>query len=78
MANVLEKKETLTKREKELHELLADYTRALQNARAQVRFYEGELEKTLTELHDVRQERKHLADLIEGMWNGPNVRNAPN
>ena len=78
MANPLEKKEALAKREEALHEKLAGYTHALQSARAQVRFYEGELEKTLAELHDVRQERKYLADLIEGMWNGPNVRNAKN
>lgn len=78
MANPLEKKEALVQREKELHEALADYTQALQSARAQVRYYESALEKTLTELHEVRQERKYLADLIEGMWNGPTVRNAPN
>ena len=78
MANPLEKKEALVKKEKELHEALADYTQALQSARAQVRYYESALEKTLTELHEVRQERKYLADMIEGMWNGPKVRNAPN
>ncbi len=78
MANALEKKEALAKREKELHESLADYTQALQTARAQVRLCEAALEETLTELHTVRQERKYLADMIEGMWNGPNVRHATN
>ena len=78
MANPLEKKDALVKKEEALHEKLADYTQALQTARARVRFYEGALEKTLTELHEVRQERKYLSDLIEGMWNGPSVRNAKN
>ena len=78
MANVLEKKEALKKREEDLHELLADYTQALQTARAQVRSYERALEDTITELHNVREERKYLADMIEGMWNGPKVRHAAN
>ena len=76
MANPLEKKEALAKKERELHETLTDYTQALQSARAQVRYYENALERTLTELHEVRKERKYLADMIEGMWNGPNVRHA--
>lgn len=68
--NVVQKRLLLEKKEQELHELLTEYTRRLQNARAQVKLFEDSLEQTLKELHAVRQERNELTQLLDGAWNG--------
>jgi len=69
--NEIARREALDARKHELHEQLSESTRRLQQARAQVRYYEQMMERTLTELHEVTQEYDHLTTLIEGMWNGP-------
>ncbi len=71
MRNEIARREALNARKHELHEQLSEHTRRLQQARAQVRYYEQALEQTLAELHKVTQEYDYLTDLIEGMWNGP-------
>lgn len=69
--NVVQKRLLLEEREKQLHEQLTEHTRRLQNARAQVKLFEDSLELTIKELHDVRQQRNELTELMEGAWNGP-------
>ncbi len=71
MRNEIARREALDARKHELHEQLSESTRRLQQARAQVRYYEQAMEGTLTELHEVTQEYDQLTTLIEGMWNGP-------
>ena len=71
MENPLQKRLLLEQREKRLHEQLAEDTRQLQIARATLKRCEASLEKTLKELHDVRQEYDELTRMIEGLWNGP-------
>ncbi len=71
MRNEIARREALDARKHELHEQLSENTRRLQQARAQVRYYEQAMERTLTELHKVTQEYNELTSLIEGMWNGP-------
>lgn len=69
--NAVQKRILLEAREKELHERLTEETRRLQTVRAQAKLYEDALERTLKELHLVRQEWKELTELLEGVWNGP-------
>lgn len=69
--NPIQRRLVLEEREKKLHEQLAEDTRRLQLARAQLKQAEDTLEKTLKELHDVREQRNELTKLIEGAWNGP-------
>lgn len=71
MRNEIARREALEVRKNELHEQLSENTRRLQQARAQVRYYEQAMEQTLTELHEVTKEYDYLTSLIEGMWNGP-------
>ena len=69
--NPIQKRLKLEEREKRLHEQLAEDTRRLQNARAQVKLFEDAMEQTIKELHEVRHQRNELTELIEGVWNGP-------
>ena len=69
--NPIQKRLKLEEKEKRLHEQLAEDTRRLQNARAQVKIYEDAMERTIRELHEVRHQRNELTELIEGVWNGP-------
>lgn len=73
MGNEISKRIALEKRERELHEQLANATRHLQSARVQLRLCEEALEQTLTELHEVKQQKKEITGLLESMWNGPNA-----
>lgn len=70
MGNEISKRIELEKQEKMLHERLADDTRRLQSARAQLKLCEEALEQTLAELHDVKQQKKAITGLLESMWNG--------
>jgi len=78
--NPLQKRLRLEEQEKKLHEQLAEDTRRLQNARAQVKLCEEAMERTIKELYDVRHQRNELTDLLEGVWNGPaaSQRKGPN
>jgi hypothetical protein len=69
--NAVQRRMLLEQREKELHERLTEETRRLQTARAQEKMFEEAMERTLKELHSVRQEWKELTQLLEGVWNGP-------
>lgn len=69
--NPIQKRLKLEERERRLHEQLAEDTRRLQNARAQVKLFEDAMEQTIKELHEVRHQRNELTELIEGVWNGP-------
>ncbi len=70
-ANPIEKRLQLEQREHELHDQLTEDTRRLQMARAQVKYYEDSMERTLKELHDVRQQKTELIELLSTTWNGP-------
>jgi hypothetical protein len=70
VANEIAKRSALEKRERILHEQLAEDTRRLQIARAHVRRCEQALEQTLNDLHDVQEQRKEITGIIESMWNG--------
>ncbi len=70
MGNEISKRIALEKRERELHEQLASATRHLQSARIQLKLCEDALEHTLTELHEVKQQKKKITGLLESMWNG--------
>ena len=69
--NAVERRIQLEKKEQELHDQLTEDTRRLQMARAQVKHYEEIMERTLKELHDVRQQKTDLIELLEKTWNGP-------
>ncbi|GIK58346.1 MAG: hypothetical protein HND44_17405 [Chloroflexi bacterium] len=69
--NTIEKRLQLEQREHELHDQLTEVTRRLQMARAQVKYYEDNMERTLKELHDVRQQKTELIELLRTAWNGP-------
>ena len=71
MDNPIQRRLKLEERERKLHEQLAEDTRRLQNARAQVKLFEDAMERTIKELHEVRHQRNELTELIEGIWNGP-------
>ncbi len=71
--NAVDKRLQLERREQELHDQLTDDTRRLQMARAQVKYYEDNMERTLKELHDVRQQKTELIELLNTAWNGPNA-----
>ncbi len=71
MENPIQKRLVLEEREKKLHEQLAEDTRHLQSARLQLKLSEEKLERTLKDLHKVREQRDELTELIEGAWNGP-------
>jgi hypothetical protein len=60
----------LEKQERMLHERLADDTRRLQSARAQLKLCEEALEQTLAELHEVKKRKQEITGLLESMWNG--------
>lgn len=68
--NAVERRLQLEQREHELHDQLTEDTRRLQIARAQVKFYEEAMERTLKELHDVRQQKTELIELLDATWNG--------
>lgn len=70
MGNEIAKRIELEKRERMLHERLAEDTRRLQSARAQLKLCEDSLEQTLAELHEVKKEKKAITGLLESMWNG--------
>lgn len=70
-ANAVERRLQLEQREHELHDQLTEDTRRLQMARAQVKYYEDVMERTLKELHDVRQQKTELIELLSTTWNGP-------
>ena len=69
--NPLQRRLKLEEREKKLHEQLAEDTRRLQNARANVKLCEDAMERTIKELTEVREQRNELTELLEGVWNGP-------
>ena len=71
MANAITRRRELEKRERLLHEQLADHTRRLQMARVHLKNCEDALEQTLNELHIVKQEKKKVTGMLESMWNGP-------
>lgn len=71
MGNEITKRMELEKRERKLHEQLAEDTRRLQTARAHLQMCEKAMEQTLAELHDVKQQKKEVTNLLESMWNGP-------
>ena len=70
MGNEIAKRIALEKRERQLHERLAEDTRRLQSARAHLKLCEEALERTLTELHEVKSQKKEITGLLESMWNG--------
>ena len=70
MGNEISKRIELEKRERMLHERLAEDTRRMQSARAQLKLCEEALEQTLAELHEVKKEKKEITGLLESMWNG--------
>ena len=78
MANEIMRRRELERMEKQLHEQLAEHTRRLQMARAHVKNCEDALEQTLTELHEVKQEKKKVTGMLESMWNGPGGRSNQN
>lgn len=71
--NAVDKRLQLERREQELHDQLTDDTRRLQMARAQVKYYEDNMERTLKELHEVRQQKTELIELLSTAWNGPHA-----
>lgn len=75
MGNEIAKRIELEKREKMLHERLANDTRRLQSARAHLKMCEEALEYTLTELHEVKEQKKAITGILESMWNGGNAEN---
>ena len=70
MGNEITKRMELEKQERMLHERLADDTRRLQSARAQLKLCEEALEQTLAELHEVKKRKQEITGLLESMWNG--------
>lgn len=70
MGNEISKRIEIEKRERMLHERLAEDTRRMQSARAQLKLCEEALEYTLAELHEVKKEKKAITGLLESMWNG--------
>lgn len=70
MGNEIAKRIELEKREKMLHERLANDTRRLQSARAHLKLCEEALDQTLAELHEVKEQKKAITGLLESMWNG--------
>lgn len=70
MGNEIAKRIELEKQERMLHERLAEDTRRLQSARAQLKLCEEALEHTLAELHEVKNQKKAITGLLESMWNG--------
>jgi hypothetical protein len=70
MGNEIAKRIELEKREKMLHERLANDTSRLQSARSHLKMCEEALEHTLMELHQVKEEKKAITGLLESMWNG--------
>ncbi len=75
--NAIEKRAQLEQREHELHDQLTEDTRRLQTARAQVKYYEEIMERTLRELYDVRQQKTELIEFLNTSWNGPNANQQP-
>lgn len=75
MGNEISKRVELEKRERMLHERLADDTRRLQAARNQLKMCEQALEHTLAELHQVKEEKKEITGVLESMWNGKAAQN---
>jgi len=71
VGNEITKRIELEKRERQLHEQLAEDTRRLQTARAHLQTCEKAMERTLAELHEVKQQKKEVTNLLESMWNGP-------
>ncbi|NJN55354.1 MAG: hypothetical protein HC804_11705 [Anaerolineae bacterium] len=69
--NAVERRLQLEQQEQELHDQLTEDTRRLQMARAQVKHYEEIMERTLKELHEVRQQKTELTELLVTTWNGP-------
>lgn len=69
MGNEIAKRIELEKQERMLHERLAEDTRRLQSARAQLKLCEEALEYTLAELHEVKKRKKEITGLLESMWN---------
>ena len=76
MGNEIAKRIELEKREKMLHERLANDTSRLQSARAHLKACEEALEFTLMELHQVKEEKKAITGLLESMWNGGTAENS--
>lgn len=72
MGNEIAKRIELEKQERMLHERLAEDTRRLQSARAQLKLCEEALEHTLAELHEIKKRKKEITGLLESMWNGSN------
>jgi chromosome segregation ATPase len=70
VGNEITKRMELEKQERMLHERLADDTRRLQSARAQLKLCEEALEQTLAELHEVKKRKQEITGLLESMWNG--------
>ncbi|VAW40281.1 hypothetical protein MNBD_CHLOROFLEXI01-4838 [hydrothermal vent metagenome] len=70
MGNEISKRIALEKRERQLHEQLANATRHLHAARVQLKLCEDALEHTLIELHEVKKQKKEITGLLESMWNG--------
>ena len=70
MGNEIAKRIELEKVERMLHERLAEDTRRLQSARAQLKWCEEALEHTLAELHEVKKQKKEITGMLESMWNG--------
>ncbi|MCA9944450.1 MAG: hypothetical protein H6656_09455 [Ardenticatenaceae bacterium] len=70
MGNEISKRIELEKLERMLHERLAEDTRRMQSARAQLKLCEEALEHTLAELHEVKKRKKEITGLLESMWNG--------
>jgi len=70
VGNEIAKRIELEKRERMLHERLAEDTRRLQSARVHLKLCEDALEHTLAELHEVKNEKKAITGLLESMWNG--------
>lgn len=70
MGNEISKRIELEKKERMLHERLAEDTRRLQSARTQLKLCEDALEQTLAELHEIKKQKKEITGLLESMWNG--------
>jgi hypothetical protein len=70
VGNEISKRIEIEKRERMLHERLAEDTRRMQSARAHLKLCEEALEQTLAELHEVKKEKKAITGLLESMWNG--------
>ncbi len=69
MGNEIAKQIELEKRERQLHEQLAEDTRRLQSARVQLKRCEEAMERTLAELHEIKNQKKEITGLLESMWN---------